>query len=98
MSGSTTFSNTGSIVTYTVPATGIYDIVAYGAQGGPDTASSTGPVPGGQGAEIGGDVMLTAGQKLTVAVGGEEEPPASAAAGVAAAASWSCRAARPRPW
>ena len=28
MSGSTTFNYTGSIVTYTVPATGLYDIVA----------------------------------------------------------------------
>jgi hypothetical protein len=31
MSGSTTFNYTGSIVTYAVPADGVYDIVAYGA-------------------------------------------------------------------
>lgn len=40
MSGSTTapntttFSYTGQFVTYTVPATGFYDILAFGAQGG----------------------------------------------------------------
>jgi hypothetical protein len=38
MSGSTTFNYTGSIVTYTVPPTGVYDIVAFGAQ---EVASQT---------------------------------------------------------
>ena len=59
----TTFNETGGIVTYTVPTTGIYDIVAYGAQGGGGA--------GGLGAEIGGDVSLTAGEVLTIAVGGQ---------------------------
>ena len=48
-----------------MPTTGTYDIVAYGAQGG-NAASGA----GGLGAEIGGDVSLTAGETLQIAVGG----------------------------
>lgn len=44
---------------YTVPATGIYDITAYGAQGW----------LGGYGAVIGGDVKLTVGETLAILVG-----------------------------
>lgn len=47
--------------TFTAPSTGTYDIVAFGAQGGNS---------GGLGAEISGDFVLTAGETLTVAVGG----------------------------
>jgi VCBS repeat-containing protein len=69
MSGSTTFNYTGSIVTYTVPATGLYDITAFGAQGGDFQAVAEGAT-GGLGAEVGGDVMLTQGETLDIAVGG----------------------------
>ena len=67
----TTVTLTAKVQTFTAPTTSVCDILAFGAQGGPDTASSAGPVPGGLGAEIGGDVTLTAGQKLTVFVGGK---------------------------
>ena len=57
-----TYTYTGKIVTFTAPATGVYDLVAYGAQGG--------GAGGGLGAEIGGDLTLTAGETLQIAVGG----------------------------
>ena len=68
MSG-TTFSATGRIVTYTVPATGLYDITAIGASGGNTGFMNTDA--GGFGAEVSGDVQLTAGEVLFIAVGGE---------------------------
>ncbi len=61
-------SFTGGFQTYTVDTTGLYNIVAYGAQGG--NVSSN---PGGLGAQIGGDFLLTQGQILTIAVGGQGE-------------------------
>jgi hypothetical protein len=64
---STVFSYTGSIVDYIVPATGDYDIVAYGAQGGGYTDVPV--VLGGNGAEIGGDVNLLKGTELAILVG-----------------------------
>jgi hypothetical protein len=60
------FSFTGSIQTFTVPTTGTYNITAYGAQGGLVTSGYA----GGLGAEIGGFVNLTAGQTLSILVGG----------------------------
>lgn len=60
------YSSQSQIVTFTVPQTGLYDILAFGAQGG--TGASGGA--GGLGAEVGGDFLLTAGQTLTIAVGG----------------------------
>jgi hypothetical protein len=65
----TTLTFTGSEVTWTAPTTGVYDILAYGAQGGNHTFAAF--VPGGLGAEAGGDVTLTAGTRLTVLVGGK---------------------------
>jgi hypothetical protein len=69
------FTYTGSLVTFTVPTTDSYQILAFGAQGGnsgtfinPFGQSSVGA--GGLGAEIGGDFSLTAGEILQVAVGG----------------------------
>lgn len=59
------FAYTGKVVTYTVPATGLYQITAYGAQGG--TGGSQGI--GGLGAEIAGDFTLTLGEVLQIAVG-----------------------------
>jgi hypothetical protein len=67
------FTYTGAIVTFTVPTTGLYQIVAFGAQGGSGPSRPTGgpsPYTGGLGAEIGGDFSLTAGETLQIAVGG----------------------------
>jgi len=55
----TVFEWTESIVDYTVPQTGIYDITAYGAQGG----------MGANGGEIGGAFSLTQGKILQILVG-----------------------------
>jgi hypothetical protein len=63
--GSTVFNYTGAIVDYTVPATGVYDIVAYGGQGGENF-----PNLGGYGAEVGGDVTLAEGTVLAIVVAG----------------------------
>jgi hypothetical protein len=62
------FTYTGSLVTFTVPTTGPYQIIAFGAQGGSNTGSSVNM--GGLGAEIGGEFSLTAGETLKIAVGG----------------------------
>jgi hypothetical protein len=56
------FDYTGAEVSFIAPTTGIYDITAFGAEGG--------GVDGGLGAEIGGDVTLTMGTTLTILVGG----------------------------
>lgn len=66
-----TYEPPGSIVTWAVPATGLYQITAYGAQGGNTIGADTG---GGLGAQIGGDFKLTAGEVLQIAVGGAGEP------------------------
>jgi hypothetical protein len=62
-----TFDFTGSLVTWTVPTTGVYDITAYGGAGGAKPFFS----PGGLGAEAGGDIALSAGTVLVVIAGGE---------------------------
>lgn len=62
------FSYTGSAQTFIAPVTGLYEIVAYGAQGG---AASSGRGTGGLGAEIGGDLLLQEGEILTIDVGGQ---------------------------
>src|SRR5215469_9611758 len=62
------FTFTGSLVTFTVPTTGSYQILAFGAQGGNDPMFGIGV--GGKGAEIGGDFSFTAGETLQIAVGG----------------------------
>jgi hypothetical protein len=59
---------TGSEVTYVAPTTGIYDITAYGAQGGSDLNG----LGSALGAEIGGNLSLTAGETLTILVGEAE--------------------------
>jgi hypothetical protein len=61
------FMYTGSLVTFMVPTTDTYQILAFGAQGGNITRTGTG---GGLGAEIGGVFSLTAGEVLEIAVGG----------------------------
>ena len=62
------FTYSGSLVDFTIPTTGTYQILAFGAQGGNATALPVGP--GGKGAEVGGDFNLTAGEVLQIAVGG----------------------------
>jgi hypothetical protein len=65
------FTYTGSLVDFTVPATGTYQIIAFGAQGGNVTSTFNGSIgAGGLGAEIGGNFTLTAGEDLQIAVGG----------------------------
>ena len=61
-----TFDFTGAETTWVAPVSGVYDITAYGAQGG----ALRYPI-GGLGAEAGGDVFLTAGTTLTLLVGGK---------------------------
>jgi hypothetical protein len=65
------FTYTGSLVDFTVPTTGTYQILAFGAQGGNGGGfGGIGVGAGGLGAEIGGDFILTAGEVLQIAVGG----------------------------
>jgi hypothetical protein len=67
------FTYTGSLVTFMVPTTDTYQILAFGAQGGAGSfASFVGT--GGLGAEIGGTFGLTAGEVLQIAVGGAGMP------------------------
>jgi hypothetical protein len=74
------FTYTGKLITWTVPETGNYQIIAFGAQGGSVTSGNvTGP--GGLGAEIGGDFSLTAGEVLQIAVGGVGLPGSSGGGG-----------------
>ena len=71
-----TYRFTGAPVFVTVDTTGDYDIVAFGAQGGGVNA-----VKGGYGAEVGGTVHLTAGEKLEIVVGGQGNFRTTSAAG-----------------
>jgi PEP-CTERM motif len=66
------FPFTGNLVTFKVPATDSYQILAFGAQGGNVSPAVIGGTvgTGGLGAEIGGDFSLTAGEILQIAVGG----------------------------
>ena len=57
-------STVGSM-TFTAPSAGLYDILAFGAQGGSGSVGA-----GDLGAEIGGDFMLSQGEVLSIAVGG----------------------------
>jgi hypothetical protein len=60
------FDYTGSLQTYTVAQTGVYQIAAYGGARG---SGNYGVAAGGLGAEIGGDFALTAGQVVNIYVG-----------------------------
>ena len=68
------FTYTGSIVTWTVPISGYYDVTAYGAQGGGfSTQTMNSPtiyVPGGRGAAVGGRFLLNQGEVLSILAGG----------------------------
>ena len=61
-----TYSFTGTRSFVTIAETGVYDLEAFGAQGG----ALTGGGAGGKGAEAGGSFNLTAGEKLEIIVGG----------------------------
>jgi PEP-CTERM motif-containing protein len=63
------FNYTGSIVSFTAPVTGVYDIDAFGAQGGINAGIGGARSPG-LGAEASGEFNLTAGQTLSILVGG----------------------------
>jgi Glycine rich protein len=63
---STNFSYTGTVVTYTIPTAGEYQLTAAGASG---AASQTGKT-GGLGALVGEVIYLTNGTILSIAVGG----------------------------
>jgi hypothetical protein len=82
------FMYTGSLVTFMVPASDTYQILAFGAQGGIGTFGN-GVGAGGRGAEIGGDFSLSAGEILQIAVGGAGSDNSGAGGGGAAALSWS---------
>lgn len=71
--GTTTVDYSGALATYTVTTNGLYDITAYGANGGGAGSSCPGSLPsapGGSGAAIGGVFNLTAGETLSILVGG----------------------------
>jgi hypothetical protein len=61
-----TFSYDDKIVDYTVPATGVYEITAYGGGGGFSYLRN-----GGEGEEVGGEFELTKGEQLEIVVGGQ---------------------------
>jgi hypothetical protein len=68
------FSYSGGEDSFTAPAQGLYEIVAFGAAGGDASDFSLGGGDrdvGGLGAEIGGDLILSKGEVLTVLVGGQ---------------------------
>jgi hypothetical protein len=62
---SQTFSYSGSIADWTVPATGIYTIEAYGARGGSNIDYT-----GGSGAKMSGAFYLTEGTSIKILAGG----------------------------
>src|SRR6266446_2108111 len=64
------FTYSGGLVTFTIPTTDTYQILAFGAQGGNSEIRLGSSGAGGRGAEIGGDFSLTAGEILQIAVGG----------------------------
>ena len=79
--GTIDFDYTGMVVDYTVPTSGDYALVAFGAQGGAGTVLGIGGDGGGLGAEIGGQFLLDAGNVLEIAVGGEGGAPPFGAVG-----------------
>jgi hypothetical protein len=66
----TTFTFNGMIVDFTVPDTGTYQIIAFGAQGGDGSTSNDTGAVGGKGAKIQGDFQLASGDHLKIVVGG----------------------------
>jgi hypothetical protein len=65
LADSITYTGVNGQQQYTINATGLYSIVAYGAQGGKGSSGAA----GGLGAEFGGDFTLTAGTVLDLYIG-----------------------------
>ena len=65
------FSYTGTIVSWTAPTSGFYQVTAEGAQG----ASATDVFAGGLGAELTGTFHFNAGELFWIAVGGAGSEP-----------------------
>jgi hypothetical protein len=60
------FGFTGSPITWVAPTTGLYDLTVFGAAGGGSDSAN-----GGLGSEASGIFSLTAGDQLTIVVGGQ---------------------------
>ena len=65
------YGYTGSIQTFTAPKDGIYQIEAWGAQGGTATDGENLTADGGYGSYSTGEVALYAGDTLYIVVGGQ---------------------------
>jgi hypothetical protein len=65
------FGYTGAVQTFVAPTDGVYELAAWGAAGGNGQAESQGysTYVGGAGGYVSGELQLTAGQVLYVAVG-----------------------------
>lgn len=69
---SASFAYTGAGQTYVVPVNVTKVVVeAWGAQGGSGVDTSSNPVPGGKGGYIKGTLSVTAGESLSIRVGGQ---------------------------
>ena len=66
VNGTQTFNYTGGIQTFTAPVTGNYTVTLFGAQGGNGLNTT-----GGLGGQATGSLALTAGQTISVYVGGK---------------------------
>jgi PEP-CTERM motif len=66
-----TFVFTGGVQSFTASVSGEYAVELLGASGGDGSTSGTNAAVGGLGAEVSGDVFLTAGEDLTLFVGGQ---------------------------
>src|SRR5579859_3390876 len=64
----TLFDFTGSVQSWTVPTTGLYQVDLWGARGGAWAGPLAGP--GGSGAQVGGQIELGAGTTYSIVVGG----------------------------
>ena len=64
-----TFDYIGRSLAYSVPNSGLYNVLAIGGQGGEGSTAASGA--GGFGATASGDFTLSAGEVLTIAVGGK---------------------------
>lgn len=68
--GEITSSYSDGYAGYTVKVSGLYEIIAYGAQGGAGVNSIGSAGVGGLGAEIGGEFRLTKNESLLILAGG----------------------------
>ena len=66
-----TFAFTGAVQSFTASVSGEYAVELLGASGG--NATDLFLTDGGLGAEVSGDISLTAGEDLTLFVGGQGE-------------------------